>query len=320
VINRPTSLAIDLGARTYEVTGPGLSGLLEYANSDSPIVYGESSKHLSGENFCRLADYSFTTGYPHLPKPSRMFTLDHGLVYSHTGHVHIAFSQLKQRQGPFVLISSQGDYCTDYDVRSLPNSVVRWFSVSARPSPRVEGIPYGLADSRYNTGCFDHGQWHLLEDEMTRTRPIRNLVHGRFAIDTNGDRSRVKDHFEGKSWCSLATYHFGQMGSLRGPRLSYRDYLEELHSFRFTISPFGGGYDCHRTWEALYLGVIPIVRRIPVLSWFEALPICWVDDWVDVTESFLDREYDRIKSTTWNMDMLWMDHWKRRIRAALPKL
>ena len=30
--------------------------------------------------------------------------------------------------------------------------------------------------------------------------------------------------------------------------------------YAFVISPHGGGYDCHRTWEALVLGCIPIVK------------------------------------------------------------
>jgi len=31
----------------------------------------------------------------------------------------------------------------------------------------------------------------------------------------------------------------------------------------FTLSPAGAGLDCHRTWEALLLGSIPVVLRSP---------------------------------------------------------
>jgi hypothetical protein len=41
-------------------------------------------------------------------------------------------------------------------------------------------------------------------------------------------------------------------------------------------------------WECLYLGVVPIVKRTPVLEhWFRELPILWVDSYDVVTPAFL---------------------------------
>ena len=39
----------------------------------------------------------------------------------------------------------------------------------------------------------------------------------------------------------------------------YKEYLEELASHRFCLCIRGNGLDTHRFWEALYLGVIPVV-------------------------------------------------------------
>ncbi len=39
----------------------------------------------------------------------------------------------------------------------------------------------------------------------------------------------------------------------------YKEYLEELSSHRFCLCTRGNGLDTHRFWEALYLGVIPVV-------------------------------------------------------------
>ena len=33
-----------------------------------------------------------------------------------------------------------------------------------------------------------------------------------------------------------------------------------IKKFTFVLSPFGNGMDCHRTWEALSLGSIPIIK------------------------------------------------------------
>lgn len=56
--------------------------------------------------------------------------------------------------------------------------------------------------------------------------------------------------------------------------------------FCFVASPQGGGLDCHRTWEAILLGCVPILK-----SWgdgdslFDELPVWIVKDWSEVTTS-----------------------------------
>jgi hypothetical protein len=38
-------------------------------------------------------------------------------------------------------------------------------------------------------------------------------------------------------------------------------YLQNLSTHKYAICPPGNGIDSHRIWEALYLGVIPIMLR-----------------------------------------------------------
>ena len=62
------------------------------------------------------------------------------------------------------------------------------------------------------------------------------------------------------------------------------NYRKLVLSSRFVISPPGNGPDCHRTWEAMYLGAIPIVLR---KSWPFAhleLPVLIVDTWDQIPE------------------------------------
>ena len=55
----------------------------------------------------------------------------------------------------------------------------------------------------------------------------------------------------------------------------------------FVISPHGGGYDCHRLWEALILGCIPIVKTSPIDQLYDDLPVLIVKEWSDITEVLL---------------------------------
>lgn len=70
--------------------------------------------------------------------------------------------------------------------------------------------------------------------------------------------------------------------------MELREYREYLSRSKFVLSPPGNGADCHRTWEAMYYGAVPIVKRE---FWpFQAinLPVLVVNDWNDIEEAIED--------------------------------
>jgi hypothetical protein len=60
------------------------------------------------------------------------------------------------------------------------------------------------------------------------------------------------------------------------------------HEYIFVVSPWGGGIDCHRTWEALALGCVPILRSSELDPMFKDLPVLIVNSWSEVTRERLD--------------------------------
>jgi hypothetical protein len=62
---------------------------------------------------------------------------------------------------------------------------------------------------------------------------------------------------------------------------------KNMTNYAFILSPFGNGMDCHRTWEALLCGCIPIVRTSVFRELFDELPVLIVDKWEDVTPQLL---------------------------------
>ena len=62
--------------------------------------------------------------------------------------------------------------------------------------------------------------------------------------------------------------------------------------YAFVISPHGIGLDCHRTWEALALGCIPVMRHSPLDPLYEGLPVALIDDWAEVTPAFMERLFE----------------------------
>jgi hypothetical protein len=64
--------------------------------------------------------------------------------------------------------------------------------------------------------------------------------------------------------------------------------------YPFWLSPRGNGLDCHRTWEALYLDIIPIVWNSSLNILYENLPVIIINDHKELNEKFLYDKFNEI--------------------------
>jgi hypothetical protein len=90
---------------------------------------------------------------------------------------------------------------------------------------------------------------------------------------------------------------------------------ERQAEMMFVLSPSGGGMDCHRTWEALSLGCVPILRDGPLRRVLEGLPCVFVKDWREVTRNFLLEQAQIFSAGTYDFCSLFRETWMRRIRG-----
>ena len=78
-------------------------------------------------------------------------------------------------------------------------------------------------------------------------------------------------------------------------RIQPRVFRKSLAESLFVLSPPGNGIDCHRTWEAIYFGAIPVIKRGKLAeSIYRDLPVCVVDEWSEIcsmTRSQLEEIY-----------------------------
>ncbi len=86
--------------------------------------------------------------------------------------------------------------------------------------------------------------------------------------------------------------------------------------FAFVASPLGTGWDCHRTWEALVLGCIPIVSRSPMARLFEGLPVIVVSDWREVNREFLAERLGTFQQQRFDFQSLFLRSWKARFSGS----
>jgi hypothetical protein len=79
----------------------------------------------------------------------------------------------------------------------------------------------------------------------------------------------------------------------------------------FVPSPAGNGLDCHRTWEALYLGCVPVVIKKEFCG-DETWPVLVVDNWQDLAamkqeelvENYISLKKTHMKPTAFTKSVL----------------
>jgi hypothetical protein len=130
------------------------------------------------------------------------------------------------------------------------------------------------------------------------------LLYLNFAIENYAsERSLVYQLFSNQSFCTVAASK------------PYDQYLLDLAQSKFILSPRGNGLDCHRTWEALWLGSIPIVKSSTLDSLLEDLPVLIVDEWSQIDEAYLNQKYAEMGSKSFNLRKLFFAYWSEKINS-----
>jgi len=90
---------------------------------------------------------------------------------------------------------------------------------------------------------------------------------------------------------------------------------EKQINFGFVVSPLGNGYDCHRTWEALILGCIVVMKHNAIDQLFADLPVLLVDEWNQVTQELLDATVKEYRNKTFCYKKLTLKYWTDLIKS-----
>jgi len=161
------------------------------------------------------------------------------------------------------------------------------------------------------------GQISRMEELLDRDTTLTNLLYVNFnrpGIGSNGRvtnqaRRHLEHHFANYSWVTVG-------------RGIGADYLREMRQHLFCLSPEGNCADPHRTWEALYIGVIPVVQRSAAYSWFADLPILQVDDLFNISEELLVETLHIMSHRKFSFEKMsisfWIDHMDSSLSSSSP--
>lgn len=228
---------------------------------------------------------------------------------------------------PFILISAMEDTQLPLEIDShfmdkITNNKYfkHWFSINKTidNNEKFTSIPYGLnywtltTTSYFGETIQDYNQQNLvIENVITQSQHFSKRIlkiYGNFHLnltdERNGNwRTKILDIIP-------KDIIFYQQSIL--PR---KEMYINMVKYTFIISPFGHGFDCIRTFEALCLGCIVIMKKSFLDIIYEDLPILIVDEWTDINETLLKNTVDEFSKKDFNYKKLKMDYWINQIQS-----
>lgn len=229
------------------------------------------------------------------------------VVFCKTDLLRSFFDEIADFNGELKLVSHQSDYPIGpmlWDHK--PKCVKKWFAQNADfRRPDLIPIPIGIPN---HNGPSAASSQYIDLDFIEKELPIRcekqNKIYVNFN-NTHPNRFNVRAKLKN---CEHAFFS--------GGNLSSADYHREMAQYMFVASPRGNGIDCHRTWEALLVGSIPIVERHFMYDSYAGLPIIQIDSWDEVLEKdFLQKAAVSICGKPIVLDQLQMSYWKNKIHG-----
>ena len=208
-----------------------------------------------------------------------------------------------------LMLTGHSDYGVTDALADLYNPGI-WFTVNKQTERRnVFALPLGITNDTLESRLHPvYGNLECMALVMREDVPRAGLVYMNFNLATYpAERSYVWNLFKDKPWVTV--------GSIENTIPGRTKFLREIKAHAFVLCPRGNGLDTHRLWETLYMGSIPIVKRDVGNREFEDMPICFIDEWEQVTEEFLKEEAERLKQPCFSLEKLKMSYWVNRISS-----
>lgn len=249
---------------------------------------------ISGDAFRYYADHIFDETDTSLnPKSIQPYET----IFVKTDYLHLFFQKIHPMiESPYILITHNSDDEAPgifYPYLEDP-LLIAWFGQNATRTdhPKMHPIPIGIAN-RY----WDHGQGSAIENLTNSTK--EHLLYLNISVATY-PQERTEVH------SLLKEQNFVFSGR---PGTHFYQYMQELSQSKFVASPRGNGLDTHRLWEALYAGAYPIVKHSSLDPLYEDLPVLIIENWNQITEKFLEENYNKIKQKKLDSKKLQIQYW-----------
>jgi len=260
--------------------------------------------YIQGQKFKQIADFVFAppndlkrSDYSYLVNTLDRRMLKEGdIIYTHSFFIEQLFNLPIENN--YILITHNSDINIDFPPR---DNILMWYTQNVNiKHERITSIPIGLEND-----CWYPEKKIKMFAKLKEKKEYKNMIYVNFNIENNPEaRTKPYEWLKDRRWATIEQGRNGQ---------DIDGYLDNIYNHPFVVCPEGNGIDTHRTWECLYLRTIPIEKRNINNQFYTDLPICFVDDWEEITEKFLFDEFKRMAKIKWNHTKLGFDYWKNEI-------
>jgi len=238
----------------------------------------------------------------------------------------LAFSVIvDQLPCKIILVSGDCDECCPIEVFPTKKDfedfvenerIIHWFSQNLIiQHPKMTKIPIGL-DYHSMTISEIWGEMISPLEQEKQLLNIRNTalpfseripkIYSNFHFSIN--TKFAKDRIDAISQISADLVYY------EPSKLERYDTWKKQMKYVFVASPHGNGLDCHRTWEALCLGCIAIVKTSPLDDLYDGLPVLIVEEWSCITEAVLLETIEKCRNMGFYYEKLSLNYWMDKIR------
>ena len=208
---------------------------------------------------------------------------------------------------PFTLVTTDGDSPIPGSIKAAARLLkhpllTAWHTQNYDGSltdPKLRPVPIGFDLHSKRPGFCDRGGcglagWKSMVERRAAALSSRGGRPNQIVVDAMAFRYPArKEMHEGIS-CGLpvlfeTTEETGNasFAHLHLRHMGLGDLWQEYASSTFGVSPRGNGLDCHRTWEMLFFGLIPIVQTSSLDQLYDGLPVVIINQWSDICKENL---------------------------------
>ena len=230
----------------------------------------------------------------------------------------------------FILVSGDSDLCVPKEaiLAQLHNALIsnskllKWFiqNTMIQNHSKIVQLPIGLdyhtIANNPNHLWKTNGEGYLPKFQEGKLQEIRNNMvpfHERerkIYINFSSQNDRFEDRKK------LLSEISNELTNINQQFIPRTENWKNITKYAFVASPYGMGFDCHRTWETLCLGGIPIVRAKHFSKLFKDLPVLIVDNWSDITSELLEKTIQDFKECEFNWEKITLKYWTNQINLT----
>lgn len=143
-------------------------------------------------------------------------------------------------------------------------------------------IPIGLSGN--SLGDRSMFETYVIKSLLRPWRGRKNAIYfGGFYPSQRGGRDKAVAY--ARKHCSICACPSRRISVNNS--VTVEAYYEELLKYKYAFSPFGEGWDCHRTSEILALGVVPVLPCWPGALAYRHLPVVVLGSLTELTRANL---------------------------------